>query len=122
MRRGEALSLLWSDIRNGKIHIAETKEGREKINPVSSQLQELLDKMGQNNSEKVVPFEKTYITRTFRKLEKEAGTGINIVQKLLGHAFLSTTSIYTKVLESSLKEDVEKLKWRTFVPKRPTKE
>lgn len=39
----------------------------------------------------------------------EAGIDINVIQKILGHSDLSTTQIYTKVIDSFMIQEIKRL-------------
>lgn len=41
----------------------------------------------------------------------ESGISIEIIQKILGHAAISTTQIYATVLDEVMKNEMQKLKW-----------
>jgi site-specific recombinase XerD len=39
-----------------------------------------------------------------------SGMGIEYVQEVLGHADISTTQIYTKILQKNLKREMQKMR------------
>ena len=129
MRLGEICGLTWKDIKDGHIRVLASKEGREKHIPVSVQLAGILGQI-QRNGDRIVPSSPAGISMKFRRLTGRLGIGgsfhtlrhsvathlllqgvpIQVVSRLLGHASISTTSIYSHALAEHLAHAVEKMR------------
>lgn len=127
--------LLWSEVRHSRelgfhIRFRQKKTGSPETLPVSDEAAELLGERGAD-SDKVFPkLMKWHRDRlgewasaagiskkitfhcfrhTFATLQLMAGTGILTVSRMLGHRNLSTTQIYTRIIDAEKKEAAGKI-------------
>jgi len=132
MRRGELLALKWSDLHNGALHIRSPKEGRDKVIPISEDLQKVLDNLPRKG-EMVCPYGSSTLTHTFKKMAIKAGipgnlhllrhttashlllngVPLQVVQRILGHSSIAITDLYVHALDKDMKEAVDKLSFGT---------
>lgn len=129
-RRAEILGLRWEHIKNGVAYITGKGE-KERAVPL---LPGALEAMGEIKHIGPVfrQFHPDVVTHRFATLAASVGltdvtphslrhsaatqmlsSGIPlpVVQEILGHAQISTTQIYARVLEEYLKKEMQKLKW-----------
>lgn len=139
MRAGEVLNLKWQNIRNEKIILqrTETKQKREKIIPITSGLQKILDSVPKRKPEdRIFPFSQDglrkytkWIIHRIRKISgisdfdfhslrhtaatimvsESLGKGVGLadIMKILGHSRMETTLRYLHDDENRMKKAVE---------------
>ena len=135
LRRSDIVNLKWEDIRpdaDGEMamFIRIQKTQKESVHPLSS---EMLTLCGDRSTGKVFKGFNTSMTQkplkdwlkaagitkritfhrfrdTFATLQLAAGTDIYTVSKMLDHANVTTTQIYAKLVDSSKKETLDKIK------------
>lgn len=138
MRRGEVQRMLWNHIREGQIHVPLAKGGRERVIPISPELNEVLSSI-ERTAERVIPFNERWLSRMFKRCATSAGIGgnlhrlrhsfathllaqgvdIKVVSRLLGHASVRTTEIYAEVIDRLKTEAVARLHFNKSVPNVP---
>lgn len=129
-RRREALSITWQDIRNNVCILRLTKGRRERIVPLVPQLVEALGEK-RDIGNVFVQYHPDTISHMFQELAAsfgikarlhdlrhsaatymlKSGIPIHVVKDILGHAHISTTMIYSHVLEDILFKEMEKLRF-----------
>ena len=132
-RRGELLSLRWEDVKDAVIKIRYPKEGKEKVIPISGELRKVLGEMDRSGDYVLPRLNATSVSNIFGRIVKRAklkgslhtlrhstathllmsGTPVQVVQKILGHTSLETTSLYSHALESDMKKAVDSLSFGT---------
>src|SRR4030042_3734162 len=137
MRRGEMLSLIWEQIRNGFIYLTETKSGKARQIPINDRLAEVLKEVRRGNQLKssyvfcdsqgqrflevkrsfasacrkagIEAFRFHDLRHTFASQLVMRGASLKAVQELLGHASLAMTMRYAHLSHEHLKDSVNLL-------------
>lgn len=133
MRQGEILRLLWQDIdfkfNNITVHISKTKKFRKV--PLHAKLRKILEQFKKPNGlvfdkslrilewefsklkrlmpKETKPFRFHDLRHTFASLMIRSGVDILTVSKLLGHADVKTTQIYSHLYQDHIQESMSKL-------------
>lgn len=138
LRHGDIIKLTWNNVieRNSElsVRIRMQKTQRELIVPISKKAQQFLPLKTDANDERIFDpmcanrsenyHLKMWVARaginrkitfhcfrhTFAMIQLENGTGLDVIQKMLGHTNIATTQIYAKVSEKMMREAVERIK------------
>ena len=73
MRQGEMLAIRWEDVREGFIHLADTKNGTERNVPLSSRARAILAAMPRSIRGKVFATTQTAVAQSWRRALARAG-------------------------------------------------
>jgi len=127
-RRSEILNAKWQNVSNDIIKVTG-KGHKERLIPLIPQALEAMGKK-QNFGPIFRQWHKDTVSHYYKKIARmcnientnfhdlrhsaatqmlENGIDIRIVQSILGHASITTTQIYTHVLEKTLKDEIKKL-------------
>lgn len=126
MRKSELFRLRWEDvdIKKGTITVVKSKSNKFRVIPIHTKLKPVF-----KNKSSGLCFDTFNIRRSFDKLCKGKNIGwhtfrhtfashlvmngvdIATVSKLLGHASISTTQIYSHLSDSHIKESIKKLEF-----------
>lgn len=128
VRRKEALSLEWQDINFGENPFARIKGkgDKERVVPLQAPVVEMLQPIQRDIGPVFIQVHLDTITHWFQKLAREcqikarlhdlrhscatymlaSGTPLKVVQKILGHASVTTTEIYAEVLVETLHKEM----------------
>ena len=131
------MNLEWRDVdlKSNNILIRKTKEGKQKVIPISKRLKDILKGMKKKDNYVLPRFNESTWTHVFKKALREAGlqgnlhwlrhsTGTNlllqevpiqVVSQMLGHSDIRVTSLYSHSLQKELKKASEKLKFGSLV-------
>ena len=138
MRRGELLNLKWSDLNldDKYIIVRETKSHKDRYIPISDELFKIIVKYIEDNNinpksnQKIFNWAPSSVTHMFIDATRKAGVScrlhdlrhnfatyllksgvdLKVVQEILGHADIKTTSIYLHAIEEDKRKAVNNLK------------
>lgn len=132
-RRRESLGLEWQKVDfNKKICKVTGKGGRERVVPLLSPALEVLESIKKDVGKVFIQYHPDTLSKKFHALTilcgidarlhdlrhscatylLKSGVDIRVVQKILGHTQISTTTIYAEVLDDLAKKEMKKLKFK----------